>query len=82
MKSTPAPTPPAAPAPDPERGAGIIGRTLELMRTEGFGWSKAMEAAGAQFGITRERARQIEARALQKLRHPSLGRGLRSYLEE
>ena len=41
-----------------------------------------LEAAGAQFGITRERARQIEARALQKLRHPSLGRGLRSYLEE
>ena len=41
-----------------------------------------LEAAGAVFGITRERARQIEARALQKLRHPSLGRGLRSYLEE
>lgn len=34
------------------------------------------------FGVTRERIRQIEAKALRKLRHPSRSRKLRDYMEE
>jgi len=36
---------------------------------------------GKKFGVTRERIRQIEAKALRKLRHPSRSRKLRDYLE-
>ena len=36
---------------------------------------------GTEFGVTRERIRQIEAKALRKLRHPSRSRKLRDYLE-
>jgi RNA polymerase primary sigma factor len=36
---------------------------------------------GAQFGVTRERIRQIEAKALRKLRHPSRSKKLKDYLE-
>ena len=37
--------------------------------------------SGSEFGITRERIRQIEAVALRKLRHPHLGKKLRGYLD-
>jgi RNA polymerase primary sigma factor len=40
-----------------------------------------LEEVGLQFSVTRERIRQIEAKALRKLRHPSRSRQLRSYLE-
>jgi RNA polymerase primary sigma factor len=43
---------------------------------------RTLEQVGAAFGITRERARQIEAEALRKLRHPHLSRPLRRYIEE
>jgi RNA polymerase primary sigma factor len=36
---------------------------------------------GKQFDVTRERIRQIEAKALRKLRHPSRSEGLRSFIE-
>jgi RNA polymerase primary sigma factor len=36
---------------------------------------------GQAFGVTRERIRQIEAKALRKLRHPSRSKKLRDYLE-
>jgi RNA polymerase primary sigma factor len=36
---------------------------------------------GLEFSVTRERIRQIEAKALRKLRHPSRSRKLRDYLE-
>jgi RNA polymerase primary sigma factor len=39
------------------------------------------EEVGQQFSVTRERIRQIEARALRKLRHPSRSRILRSFLD-
>lgn len=39
-----------------------------------------LEDVGKSFGVTRERIRQIEAKALRKLRHPSRSRGLRDYL--
>jgi RNA polymerase primary sigma factor len=40
-----------------------------------------LEEIGQHFGVTRERIRQIEARALAKLRHPSRSRALRGFLE-
>ena len=40
-----------------------------------------IEEVGKVFGVTRERIRQIEAKALRKLRHPSRSRKLRDYLE-
>lgn len=41
-----------------------------------------LEEVGKQFDVTRERIRQIEAKALRKLRHPSRSEALRSFLEE
>jgi RNA polymerase primary sigma factor len=40
-----------------------------------------LEEVGQQFSITRERIRQIEAKALQKLKHPSRSRRLRSFFD-
>ncbi|MDW8403875.1 RNA polymerase sigma factor RpoD [Chloroflexus sp.] len=42
---------------------------------------RTLEEVGIEFGITRERIRQIEAVALRKLRHPHLGKKLRGYLD-
>jgi RNA polymerase primary sigma factor len=42
---------------------------------------RTLEEVGREFGITRERIRQIEAKALRKLRHPYYGRSLRGYLD-
>ena len=44
------------------------------------GTSQTLEDVGKEFNITRERVRQIEARALRKLRHPMHSRKLRDYL--
>jgi RNA polymerase primary sigma factor len=41
-----------------------------------------LEEAGQQFNVTRERIRQIEAKALRKLKHPSRSRKLRSFLDD
>ena len=40
-----------------------------------------MEEVGREFGVTRERIRQIEAKALRKLRHPTRSRKLKDFLE-
>ena len=45
------------------------------------GRPRTLEEVGQEFNITRERIRQIEAKALRKLRHPSRSRQLRDYLE-
>ena len=45
------------------------------------GRSRTLEEVGKEFNVTRERIRQIEAKALRKLRHPSRSRKLRDYLE-
>ena len=46
------------------------------------GSSKTLEEVGQMFGVTRERIRQIEAKALRKLRHPSRSRKLKDFLNE
>ena len=45
------------------------------------GRSRTLEEVGKEFSVTRERIRQIEAKALRKLRHPSRSRKLKDYLE-
>jgi RNA polymerase primary sigma factor len=45
------------------------------------GQFRTLEEVGREFGITRERIRQIEAKALRKLRHPTYSRTLRGYLD-
>jgi RNA polymerase primary sigma factor len=47
----------------------------------GTGYPRTLEEVGRIFNVTRERVRQIEAKAIRKLRHPSRSRPLREYLE-
>ena len=46
------------------------------------GRARTLEELGKEFNVTRERVRQIEAKALRKLRHPSRAKLLRDYLDE
>ena len=45
------------------------------------GRARTLEEVGLEFKVTRERIRQIEAKALRKLRHPSRSKKLKDYLE-
>lgn len=45
------------------------------------GQGRTLEEVGKELGVTRERVRQIEAKALRKLRHPKFGKKLRAYLD-
>ncbi len=57
-------------------------RVVELRFGLTDGQPRTLEEVGREFGITRERIRQIEAKTLSKLRHPSRAQRLRGYLEE
>ena len=56
-------------------------RVLELRFGLEDGRSRTLEEVGREFGVTRERIRQIEAKALRKLRHPTRSKKLRDFLE-
>ena len=56
-------------------------RVLQLRFGLEDGRSRTLEEVGKEFSVTRERIRQIEAKALRKLRHPSRSRKLKDYLE-
>ncbi|MDP2949535.1 MAG: sigma-70 family RNA polymerase sigma factor, partial [Chloroflexota bacterium] len=56
-------------------------RVLQLRFGVGDGRSRTLEEVGKEFGVTRERIRQIEAKALRKLRHPSRSSKLMDFLE-
>jgi RNA polymerase primary sigma factor len=56
-------------------------RVLQLRFGLDDGRGRTLEEVGKEFGVTRERIRQIEAKALRKLRHPSRSRKLKDYLE-
>ena len=56
-------------------------QVLELRFGLRDGQDNTLEEVGRYFGVTRERIRQIEAKALRKLRHPTRSRQLRDYLE-
>ncbi|GMR20423.1 MAG: RNA polymerase sigma factor RpoD [Gammaproteobacteria bacterium] len=81
--------------PDAATGAGLIGATEEILSTLTAREAKVLrmrfgiemntdhtlEEVGKQFDVTRERIRQIEAKALRKLRHPTRSDRLRSFLD-
>jgi RNA polymerase primary sigma factor len=56
-------------------------KVLELRYGLSDGQPHTLEEVGRDFGVTRERVRQIEVKALRKLRHPRLGKLLRDYLD-
>lgn len=56
-------------------------RVLQLRFGLVDGHQRTLEEVGKRFGVTRERIRQIEAKALRKLRHPSRSKRLRDYLD-
>ena len=65
--------------------SGLTAREAKVLRMR-FGiemnTDHTLEEVGKQFDVTRERIRQIEAKALRKLRHPSRSDHLRSFLDE
>jgi len=59
-------------------------REAEIIRLRygiGIGYPSTLEEVGKKFGVTRERVRQIEAKAIRKLRYPRRSESLREYLE-
>ncbi len=87
-RSSPAPAEAATSQLLREQVEGVLGtlsererRVLQLRFGLEDGRSRTLEEVGRDFGVTRERIRQIEAKALRKLRHPSRSRKLRDFLE-
>src|SRR4030095_10422386 len=64
--------------------ATLSAKEKEILRLRfgiGEGGEHTLEEVGKRFAATRERIRQIEAKALRKLRHPLRGRNLRAFIE-
>ena len=61
----------------PEREAGVVSMRFGLTD----GQPKTLDEIGKVYGVTRERIRQIESKAMSKLRHPSRSNALRDYLD-
>ena len=57
-------------------------RVLRMRFCIGMNTDHTLEEVGQQFSVTRERIRQIEAKALRKLKHPSRSKQLKSFLEK
>ena len=57
-------------------------KVLRMRFGIGMNTDHTLEEVGKQFDVTRERIRQIEAKALRKLRHPSRSEHLKSFLEQ
>ncbi|MGE5563424.1 MAG: RNA polymerase sigma factor RpoD [Bacillota bacterium] len=57
-------------------------RVLRMRFSIGMNTDHTLEEVGQQFSVTRERIRQIEAKALRKLKHPSRSRKMRSFLDQ
>ena len=65
--------------------AALSPREAKVLRMRfgiGMNTDHTLEEVGRQFDVTRERIRQIEAKALRKLRHPSRSESLRSFLDD
>ena len=56
-------------------------KVLRLRFGIGDGYPRTLEEVGQIFHVTRERVRQIEAKALRKLRHPTRARRLKNFLD-
>ena len=57
-------------------------RVLRMRFGIGMNSDHTLEEVGQQFSVTRERIRQIEAKALRKLKHPTRARKLKTFLDE
>ena len=57
-------------------------KVLRMRFGIGMNTDHTLEEVGQQFSVTRERIRQIEAKALRKLKHPSRSRKMRSFLDQ
>jgi len=57
-------------------------QVIKLRFGLGDGYPRTLEEVGHMFGVTRERIRQIEAKALKKLRNPARMKRLRDYLSD
>ena len=68
-----------APAPADAASATLLKEELAHVLTDGH--PHTLEEVGKEFNVTRERIRQIEAKALRKLRHPTRSKKLRDYVE-
>ena len=64
-----------------QNGQAAQERVLRMRFGIGMNTDHTLEEVGQQFSVTRERIRQIEAKALRKLKHPSRSRKLRSFLD-
>ena len=82
VASDPRRAPVLQPLPQPATQSAVMGIPLIKLRFGiDSGYPRTLEEVGRLFRVTRERVRQIEAKAIRKLRHPSRSKSLRDYLE-